>query len=204
MHIRLIEEKLDNDMKDKITIRISASLKEKLAEMSETVKVSVSEIARTILENYFSSNRSLEEQSNINESAKTIQEVARVNQIDATTNLKEEDVVFSREFYQLLIWMYDQKESKKLKLSNDELYSFKDTVNKLQFSSEVPSELKKEFDKVYVDLVRMLTSSYNSYITPDFAYNYGSSSFNFKMLNNFLFPENVTVNLSTFKSFDYD
>lgn len=191
-------------MKGKITIRISDSLRTKLSEKSEAENTSVSEVARTILENYFSSNPSLEEQSNINETAKTIQEVARVNQIDANTNIKEENVAFSREFYQMLIWMYDQKESKELKLSNDELYSFKDTVSKLQFSSGVPSELKKEFDKVYVDLVRILNSSYNSNITPDFAYNYGSNSFNFQMLNNFLFPEKVTVNLSTIKGFDYD
>lgn len=190
-------------MKGKITIRISDSLRTKLSEKSEAENTSVSEVARNILENNFSSNPVIERQSILKESAQTIQEISKTNQIDNTTNIKEEeDVVFSSEFYQLLIWMYDQKESRELKLSKEELEVFKNTVNKLQFSNVITNELKREFDKVYVDLVGMLTSAYKSINTPDFAYGYSGNSFNYKILNKFLFPERIKVNLSSFKSFD--
>lgn len=192
-------------MKGKITIRISDSLRTKLSEKSEAENTSVSEVARNILENNFSSNSVIERQSILKESAQTIQEISKTNQIDNTTNIKEEeeeDVVFSSEFYQLLIWMYDQKESRELKLSKEELEVFKNTVNKLQFSNVITNELKREFDKVYVDLVGMLTSAYKSINTPDFAYGYSGNSFNYKILNKFLFPERIKVNLSSFKSFD--
>ena len=192
-------------MKGKITIRISDSLRTKLSEKSEAENTSVSEVARNILENNFSSNSVIERQSILKESAQTIQEISKTNQIDNTTNIKEEeeeDVVFSSEFYQLLIWMYDQKESRELKLSKEELEVFKNTVNKLQFSNVITNELKIEFDKVYVDLVGMLTSAYKSINTPDFAYGYSGNSFNYKILNKFLFPERIKVNLSSFKSFD--
>ena len=190
-------------MKGKITIRISDSLRTKLSEKSEAENTSVSEVARNILENNFSSNSVIERQSILKESAQTIQEISKTNQIDNTTNIKEEeDVVFSSEFYQLLIWMYDQKESRELKLSKEKLEVFKNTVNKLQFSNVITNELKREFDKVYVDLVGMLTSAYKSINTPDFAYGYSGNSFNYKILNKFLFPERIKVNLSSFKSFD--
>ena len=58
-------------MKHKLTIRISDSLRIKLSEMSETEQVSVSEVARTILENHFSSNSSPEKQSLLKEPVET-------------------------------------------------------------------------------------------------------------------------------------
>lgn len=191
-------------MKDKLTIRISDSLKIKLSEKSETEQVSVSEVARTILENYFSTDSSLEWQSKIEKSAQTIQEIVIKNPTDTAINFKEEDVVFSREFYKLLIWMYDKRESRKLKLSKYELDNFKNTLNKVQVSTEIPIELKREFDKVFVDLVGMLSSDYKFKSTPEFVYSYSRNSFNYKMLNEFLFPEKIIINLSNLKDFGYD
>lgn len=188
-------------MKHKITIRISDSLRTKLSEKSETEKVSVSEVARTILENYFSTNTSPEGQLFIKEPEQTIQKIDLINEID---NKPEKDIAFSREFYQLLIWMYDQKDSRELKLSKVELDSFKNTINKIQFSSFLPNELKKEFDKVYVDLVGMINSAYKWKSTPDFAYGLRLGGFNYKMLNQFLFPEIITIELLTSRDNSYD
>lgn len=183
-------------MKSKITIRISDSLRDKLSELSEMEEISVSEVARTILESHFSSNKPIEKKIVFSESEdflkdKSFEECTPNDSINQEYN----DSIFSEEFFKLVIWIYDQKESRTLKLSKYEFESFKDYIIKIQLSNEIPKQLKNEFDKVYVDLIKLINKEFPTYLRPNFA-NGNSSGFNYIMLNEFLFPERIIINLS--------
>lgn len=191
-------------MKGKISIRVSDSLRDKLSEMAESEKVSVSEVSRTILENYFSSNTSLKNASHMQSFQEQPIDEKFIDVVEnEVPNQGVNDVAFSKEFFQLVIWIYDQKESRKLKLSNSELETFKNTIIKIHSSSKIPKGLMQEFDKVFVCLVKLINEKYESFMRPEFAYG-GDSGFNYDLLKEFIFPEKKTLDLLTLKSNSYD
>lgn len=178
-------------MKEKISIRISDSLRDKLSEMSESEGISVSELARTILEQYFTNlENKFDEETNDNN-----QPILEEYRIDETPykeefNYEETDIVNTVEFLQLVTWMFDQKESRLLKFEKTILEKFKNTIIKVHSSTKMKQELKNEFNKVFINLIKELNSSYPFSYRPDFAMLYGNG-FNFKLLNQFIFDENL-------------
>lgn len=187
-------------MKGKITIRISDSLRTKLSEKSEAESTSVSEIARTILEQYFIS---LDSGFNENTTDDFLsQSVEEEKYSDETTFLEEFDyddidIVYTTEFLQLVLWMFDQRESRLLKLDKIALEEFKNTILKIHSSSIMEQSLKDEFNKVFVDLIKELKSSYPFSCRTDFAMVY-RDGFNYELLNKFIFNENLGTISITF------
>jgi hypothetical protein len=186
-------------MNEKITIRVPDSLRDRLSEKSEMEGVSVSEIARTILGQYFIS---LDNQydENTNDDFHN-QPTEDDNYIDETTPLEEsdyedKDIVNTVEFLQLVVWMFDQKESRVLKFDKTRLEKFKNTIIKIHSSSIMRQNLKDEFNKVFIDLIKELNSNYPFNSHPDFAYN-DSGSFNFSLLTQFIFEENLSKKVIT-------
>lgn len=180
-------------MKGKMTIRMSDSLRDRLSEKSEVEGISVSESARTILEQYFIAIDNGENETKIDdfqnqqrEEKEYIGETPYFDEFD----YEETDIVNTVEFLQLVTWMFDQKESRLLKFNKIELEKFQNTILKVHSSTRIKQELKNEFNKVFVDLIKELNSSYQFSCRPDFAMLYGGG-FNFELLNQFIFEENL-------------
>ncbi|MHB0756766.1 ribbon-helix-helix domain-containing protein [Polaribacter sp. M15] len=177
-------------MNGKISIRISDSLKDKLSEMSEIEGVSISEVSRTILEQYFTNlenNIVLEANNNQPEQeGYHLDETSYIDEFD----YEEPDIVYTVEFLQLVTWMFDQKESRLLEFDKTILEQFKNTIIKVHSSTRMKQELKNEFNKVFVDLIKELNSSYPSFYRLNFAYQ-SSDAFDFELLNQFIFDENL-------------
>lgn len=178
-------------MKGKMTIRISDSLRDRLSEKSEREEVSVSELSRTILEKYFIS---LDNENTNNGFHNQPKE--KNNYINETAPLEEPDfedidIVHTVEFLQLVVWMFDQKESRILKFDITALDKFKNTIIKIYSSSIMEQNLKDEFNKVFIDLIKELNSNYPFNSRPDFAYN-DSGSFKFSLLTKFIFEESLS------------
>lgn len=180
-------------MKGKITLRISDSLRNKLSEMSEIENVSISELARTILEQHFDSLENEYDEATYddfhNQQTEEKDYTSKPPYLDDFDN-EEPDIVNTVEFLQLVTWMFDQKESRLLKFDKVTLEKFKNTILRLHSSNKMQQELKNEFDKVFVDLIKELNSSYQFNYRLDFALGYGDC-FNFKLLNQFIFEENL-------------
>tara|TARA_R110002072_G_scaffold37715_18_gene109965 strand:- start:6353 stop:6922 length:570 start_codon:yes stop_codon:yes gene_type:complete len=180
-------------MKGKITIRISDSLRERLSEVAELNEVSVSELSRTILEQYFNSeeeeydddiNENFEDQSM--EDEVHFENKHFYDEID----YEDEDIVHSVAFFQLVTWVFDQRDSRLIKLDKNELKKFKDTIIEIYSSSIIKQELKDEFNKVFVDLIKEINSSYPFSYRPDFAFrNY--KGFKYSLLTDFIFKDNL-------------
>jgi hypothetical protein len=180
-------------MKEKISIRISDNLKDRLSEMSELNKVSVSELSRTILEDYFT-NADNEHQKDTLEKyqspTKDVENYFDEKPLYDELDYENDDIVYSVEFLQLVVWIYDQKGSRKIKITNKEIELFKKTIIKIHSSLIVKQKLKDEFNKVFVDLIKESTSSYPFYYTPEFAYR-DVKGFNFTLLTEFIFKEDL-------------
>ena len=188
-------------MKDKISIRISDSLRDRLSEMSETEGISVSELARTILEQYFDSLDN--ENDGTADDYFHNQQSEEKDHIDETPPIEESyyddkdiDIVNTVEFLQLVVWMFDQKESRILKFDKTALEKLKNTIIRIYSSTKMLQELKNEFDKVFIDLIKELDSNYPFNYRPVFA-SKGSDSFNFSLLTQFIFEDNLSKKVIT-------
>lgn len=169
-------------MNKKISIRISDSLNDKLSEVSEMENISVSELSRKILEDYFTSTN-----DEVEEDFQEIEEETSFEE-DFYEDYEEEnfDIVNEVEFWQLVLWIYDQKGERMFKFHKEELKKFKQTIIKIHSSTVIPYELKDEFNKVFVELIKEIESSYPFSSRPDFAFA-SYNGFNFPLLTEFIF-----------------
>jgi predicted transcriptional regulator len=186
-------------MKGKVSIRISDNLRDKLSETAELKGVSVSELSRTILEQYFEDNNTLN-QEEITEDifdANTSHEEINENNFSSEKLINQDiDIVNSLDFFQLVIWMYDQRGSRILRLDKVEFEKFKNTIIKIHISSSVKDELKNEFNKVFVYLIKEINKNYSLSYRPDFAY--GSyTGFDYSLLTEFIFKDRMGSYLIT-------
>ena len=180
-------------MKKKISIRISDSLSDKLSEISEMKNISVSELSRTILEQHFVSLENSENEGITNHFNNQITESeSMVDTLipNGEFEYNEIDVVHSIEFFKLIIWMHDQRDSRLLKLDKVELVELKNTILKVYFSDLMKQELKDEFNKVFVDLIKEIQSDYSISYRLNFAICY-SDGFDFSLLTKFIFKEDL-------------
>lgn len=180
-------------MKKKISIRVSDSLSDKLSEISEMKNISVSELSRTILEQHFTSL----ENSNNEQGSNSLDNHIAESETKVDTLIPYEefgyddiDVVRSIEFFQLITWMYDQRDKRLLKFDKVELNELKNTIIKVHSSGIMKQELKDEFNKVFVDLIKEIQSEYSYTYRLNFALEY-SDGFNFSLLTTFIFEENL-------------
>ncbi|WP_445748855.1 hypothetical protein [Polaribacter sp.] len=202
-------------MNRKISIRISDSLRNKLSEISEIQKISVSELSRTILEQYFISddNSKLEDDTNNFknhqiESEKFVYDVIPYSEFDNKKideqdfedyekfNHKDIDVVNTFEFLQLITWMFDQRESRLIKLNKNELKSLKNTATRINSSNLLNEDIKDEFNKVVSDLIKEIRNNSSFSSRPNFAYK-DQFGFNYPLLTEFIFKENLGANSLT-------
>ncbi|PQJ82792.1 hypothetical protein [Polaribacter glomeratus] len=180
-------------MKRKISIRISDSLSDKLSEISEMKNISVSELSRTILEQHFAAPENSEKEGVTNHFNNQITESeSKVGTLISYGEFEDNniDVVHSIEFFKLIIWMYDQRDTRLLKFGKVELVELKNTILKVYFSDLMLQELKDEFNKVFVDLIKEIQSDYSTTYRLNFAMYY-SGGFDFSLLTKFIFKEDL-------------
>ena len=119
-------------------VRISQNLRSKLEKLSQENEVSISVSIRDILNNYF-------EDSD-----------------DEDFDFDKDDYLFhSSEFLFLVAWMFEKTTCCYDGLKEHELASLKRTVIDAIKEESFPNDLKLEFEKVLVDLVRYI-SQYHS------------------------------------------
>lgn len=177
-------------MNGKISIRISDSLRQKLSEISEMKNISVSEMSRTILEEYFESYETKSHDCT-NDSSDKIPTIFENTQHEIFVEKPTEsikDIATSVEFFQLATWIYDQRASRLLTLDKNQLINFQNTIIKIHSSSIINEDFKNEFNKVFNDLLKIAKVSEIFIHRPDFAIAY-SSGFNYQMLTDFIFKE---------------
>lgn len=184
-------------MNGKISIRISDSLRQKLSEISEMKNISVSEMSRTILEEYFESYETISHDFKNDSSDKILAKDENIKQeifVEKTTQTIK-DFANSVEFFQLVTWIYDQRASRLLSFDKNQFVDFQNTIIKIHSSSFIKEDLKNEFNKVFNDLIKIARNPMLNNERPDFAVSY-KTDFNYKMLTDFIFIENCN-NFST-------
>ncbi|WP_026714457.1 hypothetical protein [Flavobacterium daejeonense] len=118
-----------------LNVRISQKLRDKLTDDSTQKEISLSDNAREILSLYF------EEQNR--------------NKIDNQT-LHGINFYTSIEFIYLISWMFEKIRSPKHFGTKNELEEIKKIVLKAIANEFFPSDLKEEFEKVFVDIQRYI------------------------------------------------
>jgi hypothetical protein len=114
-----------------INFRIPKVLKAKIEEKAEEKNVTTSAYVRDLLESVHNGDYCHHEvvKSRINE------------------------FLFSKEFMQLMIWIYTKKTDNSKTEHNDELERYIKTLK--QVEGHMPNDLVKEFDKVLIDIIKM-------------------------------------------------
>ncbi|OMP30106.1 hypothetical protein [Mangrovimonas sp. DI 80] len=101
---------------------------------------------------------------------------------------EREDFLFSKEFIQLIIWMYSLRIDRSVKENREQVETYIATLKKV--GDHVSDELSAEFDKVLLELLELKkkdTWTYQSYYFSDSGS--GSSKFNFSVLESFFLNE---------------
>jgi hypothetical protein len=146
-----------------LNVRISPDLRNKLEKLSIQNEVSTSDIIRDILNNHFDY---LENEE---------------------SDYEDEDYLYhSNQFLFLVTWMFEKKTCCYDGHSERDLLSLKNTVINAIKEQSFPSNLKLEFEKVLVDLVRYIKdyhsdNNYFRFCKPDY-----SLPFDYNILINYI------------------
>lgn len=144
-------------------VRISLDLRNKLEKLSQENEVSISVSIRDILNNYFDYSD------------------------DDDFDLRKEDSFFlSSEFIFLVAWMFEKTTCCYDGLKEHELASLKRTVINAIKEESFPNDLKLEFEKVLVDLVRYINQYHSKLNYFNFCKYNHSGSFDYSILLNYL------------------
>ncbi|WP_372744424.1 CopG family transcriptional regulator [Lutibacter sp.] len=184
-----------------INLRISSELRNKLDELAEEKNVSTSEVTRLILENYFENELDFEEEI--------------YNSVQDPENLYVEDnegyfeqkynellnkeleikpsLIHSLEFLQLVSWIFDQKALPIQSYSKKQRENFRDTIIQINGNPIFSQDLKKEFNKVLADLIKVEDSFLYGSRQLDFAKKAFFNGFNYRILKEFLFENNCEL-----------
>lgn len=150
-----------------LNIRISQALKHKLLVDSMSKSTSISNYARDILTSYF------EEQS-------------EGMNYELFKKQEEEKLFNSNQFIFLVTWIFEKRNNS---FDNNEkrvLKTLKETTLDIIKNDNFPSELKNEFEKVYVELTSFIIEygTNNSYFK--FCLSNQNNSFNYQLLINYI------------------
>lgn len=150
-----------------LNIRISQELKNKLFVDSLEMGISVSNYARDILLSYF------EEQSN-------------TMNYELFKKQEEENLFNSNQFIFLVTWIFEKRSNSFDQNEKRVLETFKQTSLNIIKNDKFPSELIKEFEKVYIELISYINeygtnNPYFKFCLPN-----QNNSFNYQLLINYL------------------
>lgn len=144
-------------------VRIPQDLRNKLEKLSIQNDVSTSEIIRDILNNHFDYSENEE------------------------SDYEDEDYLYhSNQFLFLVTWLFEKRTCCYDGLFERDLLSLKNTVINVIKEQSFPSDLKLEFEKVLIDLVRYIKdyhseNNYFRFCRPD-----SSSPFDYDILINYI------------------
>lgn len=114
------------------------------------------------------------------------------NDYDELLN-EEIDIVDSKEFLQLLCWVYYQRSGSIMLLSNEQYKRFQETIIKIHSSIKISGDLKNEFNKVFVDLINIENSSF--FKNTQLSFSKGVfPKFNYSLLNDFIYKNHCDIN----------
>jgi len=165
-------------MNTTINLRISSELKNKLDESSEEKNMSISETTRLILETYFTNEPNFE----------------REEGITCTTFDIKPPLWQSLEFLQLMCWIFDQKSLPIQSYSYDQFEEFKHTIIEFRNNPNISNDLKMEFQKVLIDLIKTEDNFLLNNDQMNFAKKENKHRFNYKMLKQYLFDSDSGIN----------
>ncbi|TXE16601.1 hypothetical protein ES692_12560 [Psychroserpens burtonensis] len=153
-----------------INFRLSKVLKETIITEAQKANITSSKYLRNLLEEVHSGNYCLEEK----------------------LKSERENFLFSKEFLQLMIWIYRKRENNKREVEKQFLERYIKTLKRTE--DYLPNILVYEFDKILKNLllVRVDTSYDGSYFDFHKAYN-EDKKFNFEIVEKFLLDENVLI-----------
>jgi hypothetical protein len=139
-----------------LNVRISQELKNNLEKQSEEEGVTISDLIRNILNNHSD---------------------------NETSNLLDMDYLYhSNQFLYLITWMFEKRDCAFDGKTEIELLRIKSIVTDVMREQSFPSDLKLEFEKVLVDLVRYINNYNAERMQFHFCKPNHSESFNYSML----------------------
>ena len=143
-----------------INLRVSDELKDQIEELGFEQNRSISEVTRSIIEEYFN-----EDNIDENEDFKVLQSI---------------------EVLKLIIWIYDKRIDPNNFKNKSELSGFVFTIFSIKNSVDFSNELKLEFDKILRDVKRVINSDdiFTGYF--NFPLEDNNYSFDFKLLEDFI------------------
>ena len=147
-----------------LNVRIPQDLKNKLEKLSVQNNASTSDILRDILSNHFDYVE------------------------NEAPDYEDEDYLYnSNQFLFLVTWVFEKKFCCYDGHSERDLHSLKNTVIDVIKEKSFPTDLKLEFEKVLVDLVRYLGDYHSENNHFRFGRSNYSSTFNYDILINYIF-----------------
>ncbi|TYB78202.1 hypothetical protein [Bizionia myxarmorum] len=121
-------------------------------------------------------------------------------------HVKEEinSFLFSKEFMQLMIWIYSKKINRDKTESAVDLDKYIKTLKRIE--GHMPKELVKEFDKVLFDIYRVMDEEYFTYYSFHSSSTEDKKTFNLIEVERFLLSDmnlNLFVNMKGMKDFKF-
>ena len=162
-----------NNSYPSINFKLSQELKHIIEEKAVEKNVTISSYVRDLLESVHSG------------------EYCQKEDIKSEIN----SFLFSKEFLQLMIWIYSKKQNNALIETPNQMEGYLKTLKRLD--GFLPNELVMEFDKVMTNIIKKRTEGYSNYTTFEFhRYSIENiNTFNLKAVESFLLHDN---NLNTF------
>ena len=152
-----------------LNFRVSNELKAIIVDKAQNKKITTSEYVRDLLESVHNGDYCYKEQMK-----------EKINSF-----------LFSREFMQLLVWIYSKNENREKTEKDAELDRYIKTLK--QVDGHMPDGIVNEFDKVLYDIIRVKTESvelysFNSYYSVD------KKKFNSEKVKEFLLND-LSINM---------
>ena len=151
-----------------INFRVPLSLKNKIEEVAQNRNLTTSGYLRELLER-------------IHDGTYCNEELER---------RKRESFLFSKEFMQLVIWIYKKRQDKLVKENKEQLEKYIAVLKKA--GDNLTKELNDEFDKVLLNLIEYVKSEPRSYSKYDFIDSYDENKkFNFELLEHIFLDNDI-------------
>jgi len=181
-----------------INLRISNDLRNRLDDIAEQNNLTTSEYARSIFEdhfknlsNYQETEEEIEEEEEENEKIEGYFQQKYFELLDK--EFEAPDLINSLEFLQLICWIYDHKSPPFEIHTVDQYAKFQKTIIKISNDPIFSEDLKKEFNKVLVDLLKIEGNNYLRHYQLEFSRPLNFQRFNFGKLKKFIFERNENI-----------
>ena len=155
-----------------ITLRVSDQLKSQLEDLGNEQEKSISEITRSIIEDFFNSSDNLKRSES--------------NYFDIDS-LPPDDLLRTFEFTELIFWIYDKRVNPEINETNEFYVQHIDLIEKLTHHPFFGTESLKELNKVSNELKEYLAGKYNE--EPGFSFSIKGNrySFNYELFSIFFY-----------------